>query len=171
MGRLTTDQWQTVRAKYEAGATLSAVARDAGVSHTAVMKRAKAEGWTQNAEAAIQQKVAAKVSGLVATRNPEKLAAAIDAEAERRAAVIKRHREEVNLGRERLYAGIRAAKDAKEKNDKDNAFADLKAAKISLEAMTLLHQLEAKAWGIAPLAATRQGDASNGELHIQVVYG
>lgn len=91
MPRLTADKWQEARAYYEAGANQIATADKFGVSRSAVQKKIENEGWTQDLEAAIRRKVAEKVAGKVAGCNPQQTAAAVDAEAERRVAVNRRH--------------------------------------------------------------------------------
>lgn len=91
MPRLTADKWQDARAYYEAGAVQQATADKFGVSKRAVQKKIEQEGWTQDLEAAIRRKVAEKVAGGFHQGNPEKTVAAIDAEAERRVAVNRRH--------------------------------------------------------------------------------
>lgn len=164
MPRLTADQWETIRAEYEAGKSLNAVAVQHGVSRAAVQKRAKSEGWTQDVSTAIHRKVAEKVAGVVAGSHPKKKAEAIDAEAARRAAVIDEHREELESAR----VMARRAKDDHETVEdrvpcdiedpeerqrvlmglKRVAFEDLKAAKIHVETLKLIQEGERKAWGL-----------------------
>lgn len=91
MPRLTADKWQEARAYYEAGATQQATSDKFKVSRKAVQKKIDQEGWTQDLEQAIRRKVAEKVAGKVAGCDPKKTAAAVDAEAERRVAVNRRH--------------------------------------------------------------------------------
>lgn len=171
MAKITPEEWATARALYEAGTSLNAVHEQFGISRAALQKRAKTEGWAQDAEPVIQRKVAEKVAGIVAAGHSEKRLAAIDAEADRRAEVVHRHRQEWLAGRELLYAGISASKLAITRDDKALAFDALKAAKIALEAMSILQAGEAKAWGIAPVTATRGGTESvSQELTVQVVY-
>lgn len=145
MPRLSADQWETVRAEREAGASFPDLAARHGVSHQAISKRAKTEGWHDGEDVAeaIRRKVAAKVAGVVAAANPQKRAAAIDAEADRSAEVLRRHREETNAVRERLYSGLREHKAAKQL-----AFEGLKAAKISSETLLNIHKAERQAGGL-----------------------
>ena len=91
MPRLTADKWQEARAYYEAGASQQATADKFGVSKTAVQKKIENEGWTQDLEEAVRRKVAAKVAGVLPGATIEQKAAAVDAEAERRVAVNRRH--------------------------------------------------------------------------------
>ena len=150
MPRLTADTWETVRAEREAGATFEALAGKFGVSHTAVIKKSKTENWSdgQDVAALIRRKVSEKVSGVVSAGNPKKKAEAIDAAADRSAEVVKRHQEETNAVRERLYAGLKAHKSAMNKEEKVLAFEDLKAAKISSETILNIHKAERQAWNL-----------------------
>lgn len=45
MARLTPDQWETIRAEREAGASFPEIAKRFYVSHQAIQRRAKKEGW------------------------------------------------------------------------------------------------------------------------------
>lgn len=80
--------------------------------------------------------------------NQKQKAEAIDAEAEKRAAVIERHREGWSKIREMLENGRKAHKSVKNIEDKSVAFEDLKAAKISSETLKLIQEGERKAWGL-----------------------
>ena len=148
MPRLTPDKWQDVRAEYEAGASQYALAARFDVSRTAIQKRIDREGWTQDLEPAIRRKVAEKVAGAGSTGNPEKRAAAMDAEAERRADILRRHREEPMAVRSMVYDAMKKHKSAVGKQEKADAFDDLKAAKISSEILLNVHRLERQAWGL-----------------------
>jgi hypothetical protein len=148
--------WQRVRAAYEVGgptASFRALGEKFGVSHTAVRKRCDREEWKQDLEPRIRVATAAKVSGTAAGGNPQKTAAAVDAEAGRRAEVITRHRGEWGAARDRIYTGLKAHRDAGALTDrkarldaKAEAFLDLKVAKISAEALTLVQTGERRAW-------------------------
>jgi hypothetical protein len=155
MPRLTADQWETVRAEREAGASFPELAARWGVSHQAIQKRAKAEGWSDGRDVGeiVRRKAAEKVAGVVAACNPKKRAEAINAAADRSAEVIRRHQEESNAIRERLYAGLKAHRAAETKEDKQLAFEDLKAAKISSETLLNIHKAERQAWGLEVQAA------------------
>ena len=151
MPRLSAEQWAEVRAEREAsGASFRDLSGRFGVSDVAILKRAKAEGWGDGKDVAeiVRRKVSEKVSGLVSTANPQKKAAALDAEAARGAEVVNRHREEPTAARERVYAGLKAHKASVTKEDKTLAFEDLKAAKIAAEALAIIQAMERKAWGL-----------------------
>jgi hypothetical protein len=104
MPRLTQDQWETIRAEREAGATFIGLANQFGVSHQAIQKRAKAEQWGdgQDVGAAIRRKVAEKVAKMVATDNPKKKAEAISAAADKVVGVVQRHQQEWDAHRTRF---------------------------------------------------------------------
>lgn len=149
MPRLTADQWSTVRAEYEAGASQAALADRHGVSRKAIQKRIEAEDWIQDIEPAIRRKVAEKVAGVaskVAARDPVKTAAAIDAEAERRAEVERRHRTEAGVIRERLQAAMMAAREEPTPDTLRRAIGLARLAKLAAETLAITHALERKAW-------------------------
>lgn len=152
--------WERIRAEWEAGGSFRGLGKKHPVSYVTIKKHADKEGWSRNLEAQIRKRVSEKVVGIndVSSKKQEQ---AIDAEAERRVAVIQRHRKEWDASRERLYAGLAAHKNASLRedgtketdqatiiNNKKLAFEDLKAAKISSEAMTLIQAGERRAWKI-----------------------
>jgi len=129
--------WENIRAEYEAGASQSDLSRRYSVSRTAIQKRIEKEGWTQDVEPAIQRKVAEKVAGVVAGCNPQKKAAALDAEASRRADVVQRHRDEWDEHKRLVDTAIGT----------DN-FEMAKLAKITSETLKIRQEAERKAWQI-----------------------
>ena len=138
MPRLTTEQWAEVRAEREAsGASFNELSGRFGVSHTAIIKRAKAEGWGDGQDVAeiVRRKVSEKVSGLVSTANPEKKAAALDAAAERGAEVIRQQQVDWEVHRERFDA-VPAD------------FELAKLAKITSEMLMIRHKGERLAHGL-----------------------
>jgi hypothetical protein len=166
MPRLSADTWETVRAEREAGATFRALSEKFGVNDAAIVRRSQAEGWADGTDvaAAIRRKVSEKVSGIVSSADPKKKAQAIDAAADRSAEVIKRHQDETNAIRERLYSGLKLHKAAVTKEEKQFAFEDLKAAKISSECLLNIHRAERQAWNLDDAKATP-------EIIIQRSYG
>ncbi len=166
MPRLTTDQWAEIRAEREAGASFGELAAKFGIDKAGIVRRAGREGWSDGSdvEALIRRKVTEKVTGVV-TVDPAKKAAAINAEADRAAEVVNRHREEPTAARERVYAGLKAHKAAIVKEDKALAFEDLKAAKIAAEALAIIQAMERKAWGLD------QGEAKQPTIVIERSYG
>jgi hypothetical protein len=146
--RLTADQWAKVRAEYEAGSGINAVAAKHGVSRKAVQKHIAAEGWTQDLEPAIRRQVAGKVAGAVAAGDPVKTALAMSEEAGRRAEVVLRHRAEwkqvIELREEALRGRLA---------DPGGAFERAKIAKITSETIAIQQAGERKAWGLEEQAA------------------
>jgi hypothetical protein len=155
MPRLSREIWADVRAEREAGASFPELAAKYGVSHQAIQKRAKAEGWGDGTDVAevIRRKAAEKVAGVVVGCNPKKRAESINSAADRAAEVVRRHQEETNAARERLYAGLKAHKAAVTREDKLLAFEDLKAAKIAAEALSIIQRLERINWGLEEASA------------------
>lgn len=148
MPRLTPDKWQDARAEYEAGASQSAVAVKYGTSRMAIQKRIAKEGWTQDLEPAIRRKMAEKVAGAVAGGDPAKNAAAMDAEAERRAEVIRKHRTEWDAVRAIAYKVSNMIKDAGDGPINPKAAMLLKIASGMSEAFSKIQAGERKAWGL-----------------------
>lgn len=149
-GRLTADQWETIRAERETGTSFRDLAEKHGLSHQAIQKRAKAEAWAdgQDVGETVRRKVAEKVAGVVAAGNPKKKAAAINAAAEETAAVVRRHRQEwmqvVKLRREALQDRA---------DDPKQSFERAKLAKITAEMTAIQQAGERKAWGLDEGAA------------------
>jgi hypothetical protein len=137
MPRLSRETWADVRAEREAGASFPELAAKYGVSHQAIQKRAKAEGWGDGTDVAevIRRKVAEKVARVVAGANPQKRAEAIDAEAEKRAAVVRMHQAEWDDHRARF-------------GSVPEDFEAGKLAKISAEMLRIRQDGERKAWGL-----------------------
>ena len=142
MPRLSKDTWADIRAEREAGASFLDLAAKYGVSHTAIIKRAKAEGWSDGKDVAeiIRRRVAEKVSGVVTAGNPVKRAAAIDAAANRSAEVVRRHQAEWEDHRARF-------------GSVPDDFDLGKLAKISAEMLRIRQDGERKAWGLDEAAS------------------
>lgn len=148
--KFSPDQWQEMRAKRVAGASYREIAQQFGCDPTYVFQKSKAENWDdgRDSEALVRARLADKLNGVVHELDPVKKAEALDAEANRRAEIIRRHREEPHHARERVYAGLKAHREAKAKEEKSLAFDDLKAAKIASEALQIIQSMERKAWGL-----------------------
>lgn len=157
--------WERVRAEYEIGGpdnTARALGVRHGVSHTAVNKRKLKEGWAEpgNLEEAISKKVSEKVSGVVSSGNPVKRAAAIEAEAERRAAVIREHQaewEEIEALRQRVFQALNGDVAVGEVDSNGEqavlmpvagAFELAKLAKIMAEQTNIKQMGQRKAYGL-----------------------
>lgn len=151
MPRLSQSDWASIRAEYEAGASMRSLAEKYGVSDVAVKKKKDKEGWIQDLEAVIQRKVSEKVSGLVSAQTIQKREEAVDAEAEKRAEVVKRHRAEwIQVAKLRQEAGeVRMA-------DPANAERRAKLAKLFAEVTALQQAGERKAWGLDSVVDVRK---------------
>jgi hypothetical protein len=137
MPRLTADVWDTVRAEREAGASFPELAAKFGVSHQAIQKRAKTEGWGDGKDVGetIRRKVVEKIAGVVAAANPKKRAEAIDAAADKVAAVIELHQREWNDHRDRF-------------GSVPEDFESGKLAKISAEMLKIRQEGERRSHGL-----------------------
>lgn len=151
MPRLSTDQWQTIRAEREAGSSFGELAKKHRVSKAGIIKRAKAEGWGDGTDvgAVVRRKVSEKVTGVVSGGHPKKTAEAIDAAAAEAAAIVRKHRDEW-AEHQRLFPTSAIAE----------SFELGKSAKISAEVLTIRQAGQRKAWSLddaptAPLPASR----------------
>ncbi len=134
MPKLTLEAWQEVRAGYEIGATLSDLGRRFGISRQAIAKRAKAEGWQIDPQAASE--VLARVAVKVAS-SPAKKDQAIEAVADQAAEIVRLHRAE--------WAGHRGLFPLK---DLAQDFEAGKRAKIAAEMIGIRQRHERQAWGL-----------------------
>jgi len=166
MPKLSRDEWEQIRAEREAGLSFGRLASRYGIDKAAIVRRAKAEGWGDGADAAelVRRKAMAQVTGTAIT-DPEKRAAAIDTAAELAANVIRRHQEEAEQVRELLWRGLEAHQAAETLDEKRLAFETLKAAKISSETALNLQRMERISHGL--------DDAGGGktEIVIERSYG
>ncbi|MBK1709813.1 MULTISPECIES: hypothetical protein [Marichromatium] len=137
MPRLTADQWESVRADREAGASFGELAARHGVSKAAIVKRAKKESWGDGTDVGevVRRKVTEKVTGVVTVGDPQKKAAALDAAADRAAAVVRRQQDDWDAHRER-FGSVPVDFDAG------------KLAKISAEMLAIRQKGERAAWGL-----------------------
>ena len=149
MPRLSRDTWAQIRAEREAGLSFGLLASRYGIDKAAIVRRAKAEGWGDGADAAelVRRKAMAQVTGTAVT-DPEKRAAAIDLAAELAADVIRRHQAETREVYELLWRGLEAHRAAETLDEKRLAFETLKAAKISSETLTNLQRMERVSHGL-----------------------
>lgn len=129
--------WETIRAEYEAGATMGELSRRHGVDKAAISRRARGEGWTRDVSGAVDRLTDAKVNGIVNTADPQKKAEAIDRAAEAKAAVIMRHKAE--------WDRHKVIMDEALANEDFNV---AKLAKITAEMLKIRQDGERRAWGI-----------------------
>lgn len=143
--RLTADEWTAIRQQYETDPRLSFadLAEKNGISKQAIHKRATAEKWERvlsltelnaRAQARADYLVDGRVDAqtLASTRQ-----AGVDEATERRAAVLDRHRKEVDAPRKLVYQAIQLG-------DLEKA----KLAKTVAETLRIAQELERKAWGL-----------------------
>lgn len=135
--------WETIRAEYEAGASMGELSRRHGVSKTAISKRARTESWLQDLSGTVNRMAEAKVYGVVDTVNPKKKAEALDRAADAKAAVMLRHKNEWERQQE-ISDRAMATED----------FDLAKLAKITAETLKIRQEGERKAWGIQDKAET-----------------
>ena len=129
--------WETIRAEYEAGATMGELSRKHGVDKAAISRRAKKEGWIADLSEVINRKAEAKVNGIVNTVDPKKKAEAVDRASDAKAAVMEGQRE--------VWKGFDGkVTSALEAND----FEGLKCLKIASEALRNAQECQRRAWGI-----------------------
>lgn len=149
MAKLSPDDWEQIRAEREAGLSFRRLASRYGVSKTAIIQRAKAEGWGDGADVAelVRRKASARVAGVDITDH-QKRAAAIDLAAELAADVIRRHQAEAEQVRELFWRGLEDSRAAETLDEKRLAFETLKAAKISSETALNLQRMERISHGL-----------------------
>lgn len=90
--------WEAIEREYRAGQlSVSEIGRQHGVSHTAINKKAKAQGWTRNLAAKVKEAVSARlVSDGVSSSNARET---IEAAAARVVEVVRSHRNDITQGR------------------------------------------------------------------------
>ncbi len=120
----------------ESGESFGALAREYGVSKTAVLKKAKAEGWADGGDVSslVRTRAIAMVTGVVSGDRTKK-AKAMERAVESAATVIQRQRSDWEAHRERFGAV-------------PDSFEAGKQAKISAEILRIRHQGERLAWGL-----------------------
>jgi hypothetical protein len=139
--------WSKIRAMWESGDSAYSISGSKGMpTRAAINRRAKLDEWTRNLEGIIQQKVSEKVSGIVSESDKKERAQLIDKESEKRATIEKMHREEPGHVRSLLYKGIKSQNDAESGLDKKLAQEDLKAAKLAMEIMKGVQEMERKSY-------------------------
>lgn len=163
---MTKATWQEARAKYESGTAIREIAREIGTSHEAVRKRIAAEGWVQDQEARIRRETAAKVAGLVGPANQTRITELVAEESERRAEIVRMHRDEPKAIRGLIYDAAKALKAAETGEAVKLAELRVRAAKGLAQAMAALHQVERDAWGLSPLP---EGPGAQAGASLQVV--
>lgn len=162
--KLSTQQWIEIRSKYEGGQTISQLAREYKIDRKLIYRKIETEGWVQDPSAEIERRTNVHITGLAGTDgkrptglDPKIRDQVIEEEAQRRAQILRRHREEWEMV-ETLMAeafGQRVVK-VKDENGveqkKPGSFEFFKQAKITAEALAIKQKGERAAWGIPEVA-------------------
>jgi hypothetical protein len=94
--------WEAIEREYRAGQlTVVEIGRQHGLSHTAVNKRAKRDGWTRN----LADKVREEVSARLVSESTETERAAIEPAVARGVQVVREHRASIGRG-QRLVSAL-----------------------------------------------------------------
>lgn len=112
--------WERIEVDYRAGVkTLRQIGDEHGISHVAINKRAKRDGWSRDLSAKIAAKAKEKVTKASVTSPVTKVTeqAVIEAEAEIQSRIQLAHRQDIPKKRElvaKLFAEIEGLTDGKE---------------------------------------------------------
>lgn len=96
-GKPATD-WEAIEREFRAGQlSVAEIGRQQGISHTAINKRAKREGWTRD----LSEKVRAEVSARLVSEgvSAEGVRETIQVAAERGVALVREHRSDIGQNR------------------------------------------------------------------------
>lgn len=150
MPQIEPNSWLELKRRFERGEPIKALAREFGVAPARIRYKARAGAWIQSPEPEIRQRVDAKLSGVDPSEgNPEKKDAALDEEAERRARIIRDHRERWGVCRKLFDEALEKRLDKAGKvADTKPAFEAMKLAKIASEAVRILQWGERIAYSI-----------------------
>lgn len=90
--------WEAIEREYRAGQlSVSEIGRQFSVSHTAINKRAKKDGWTRNLAAKVREEVSARlVSDQVSGANAR---AIVEQAAIRGVEIVRSHRQDISTAR------------------------------------------------------------------------
>jgi len=152
--------WERIEADYRAGIlSVREIAASQGITHGAIQKRAKRDGWVRD----LSQKIQAKADALVANREVASQVATakaatekviVEANAEVIAAVRMSHRQDIKRYRDLASKLLEELEKASSKTSRIDAFKKL------TEAAKVLFALEREAYGITGDQA-KEGVASN----------
>lgn len=98
-GKAAAIDWERIEREYRAGQlSVSEIGRQCGVSHTAINKRAKAQGWTRDLTQRVRQEVSARlVSSEVSETGVRET---VKEAAERVVSLVREHRADIKVNRE-----------------------------------------------------------------------
>lgn len=141
--RPTADSWAKFRVLWEADPTMSQhdVAKLAGVSQVAVLKRIKREGWKKvSNQGELARRAHDKADEAAASNEngePPLVDVVVETAVQLRAKILDRHRKEWDGARNNIYKAIQNAD-----------FEKAKLGKITAEALKIIQDGERKAWGM-----------------------
>jgi hypothetical protein len=96
--------WEAIEREYRAGQlTVVEIGRQHGLSHTAINKRAKRDGWTRNLADRVRKEVSARLVSEKVSRETER--AAIEPAVARGVQVVREHRASIGRG-QRLVSAL-----------------------------------------------------------------
>lgn len=141
--------WTPIIEARASGKSFASLAKEFGVPKGTIYDRANSEGWGNKDDLAKTiAKLATEKAAGIPTEYGKKREKAIDAAATNAAGILQKHRNETEKVRTMLNDAIELHSVAESRDEKILAFEDLKAAKISSEAMLNLHKLERQAWNL-----------------------
>lgn len=155
MGARQQYDWEAIHADYEAGESMGKLSEKYGVDKSLISRNARKGGWLQDVSGVVDRKVNAKVNGIVHTVDPKKRAAAIDAAAEKKAAVIERHRQEWSQHQRIVDEAV-----------KNEDLGKAKLAKITAETIQIRQAGERKAWGIIDVDVRPRDETATPRLNL-----
>lgn len=128
--------WEAVEREYRAGVlSVREIASGAGISHVAVIKRAKAKGWTQNLAGKVKEEIAKRlVTASVTSEVTGNQREIVEAAALRSVDVILAHRK--TIARHRAIAGDLEAEIEAENAKAEKARLPLKDRVAIFESLT-----------------------------------
>jgi len=110
--------WEAIEREYRAGQlTVVEIGRQHGLSHTAINKRAKRDGWTRN----LADKVREEVSARLVSESTEPERAAIEPAVARGVQVVREHRASIGRGQRLVSALFGELEEASENRDEIEA--------------------------------------------------
>lgn len=139
--KMTPSLLASCKAEYAAGASLKSLSRKYEVPYSSLQYHASKDGWKQDAELAIQRRVADKLAGISLHDDDIKREAAIEAAADKLVAVKMQHRDQwEEVGKMRA--------EALREPDENKAFYLLKKTKITAELTEILQRGQSRALGL-----------------------
>lgn len=131
------------KAEYAVGLSLPKLAAKYGIAYSSLQYHAQKQGWEQDAELAVQARVREKLAGVSAHDDAIKRDEAVDAEAEKRAEIRRKHRKQWEEIAEMRGKVIKTAP-----TNTAKAFEDAKLVKILAESTEIMQRGESRAWGL-----------------------